>query len=334
VSWPTGISWEDAPAPQIRSLKPSDLLAAWPADFEDRYRSDVLTLAGEQEAVFPASGETLRFVRKSSADPANQLLDVARFLEQRYTALGVQTRRQSFVWRGIPQANLIAVLPGNAADHALKPVLMADHYDTAFCEDTFAKTKERVSAPGADDNDTAAATLLSAAALLRDTPHARDIWLVHLTGEEFPGDDLGARQLVSQFLREGQDIGGLVLMDMIGWHKSGDGLFQISAGDSAASLRIAAIAQGSALELAPRTMIPVVRSRFDDRSYIYNTDGLIFSDSGYPVILLNEHLNYLENLNRAGYHQTTDTSTKVDFGFASAIARVAIQTALSLSNAE
>jgi hypothetical protein len=156
---------------------------------------------------------------------------------------------------------------------------------------------------------------------------------VHLTGEEFPGDDLGARHLVSQLLSDGQDICGLVLMDMIGWHKSGDGVFQISAGDSDASLRLAGLALGSALALAPQSMVPVVRTRFDAHSYLYNTDGLTFSEAGYPVILFNEHLNYYENLNRAGYHQTTDTSAKVDFGFASAIARIAIQTAYSLANA-
>lgn len=332
LSWPGQVSWDSNSPAAPGPARPTDLVRAWPADFEDRYRQDVLTLAGQQEAVFAGSGETVRFVRKSSADPSNQLLELVRYLEERYTSLGVRTRRQSFVWRGIPQANLIAILPGTAPDHAARPVLMADHYDTAFCEDTFAKSGERVSAPGADDNDTAAATLLRAAEILKSLPHASDIWLVHLTGEEFPGDDLGARHLVSQLLSDGQDIGGLVLMDMIGWHKSGDGLFQISAGNSDASLRIAGLALGSALELAPRSMVPVVRTRFDERSYLYNTDGLTFSDAGYPVILLNEHLNYLENLNRAGYHQTTDTSAKVDFGFASAIARVAIQTAYSLSN--
>jgi hypothetical protein len=132
-------------------------------------------------------------------------------------------------------------------------------------------------------------------------------------------------------LREGQDIAGLVLMDMIGWHKSGDGLFQISAGNSDESLRIAELVQSTVTAAAPPSIVPVIRPRFDERSYLYNTDGVIFSDAGYPVVLLNEHLNYLENLNRSGYHQTTDTSAKVDFGFAQAIARIAIQTALSLS---
>jgi hypothetical protein len=333
VSWPRNVSWDGAPDAALDPLPPRNPIRSWPADFEETYRQDVLTLAGEQEAVFPVSGKTMRFTRKNSADSSNQLLDVVSYLEERYAVLGIPTYRQEFAWRGIPQANLIAVVQGSAPDHASKPVLMADHYDTAFCEDEFARSHHRISAPGADDNDSATAALLRAAEIFSSMRPRRDIWLVHLTGEEFPGDDLGARHLVSQLLTHGQDISGLVLMDMIGWRKRGEGVFQISAGDSQASLSIARLALGSALQIAPADMVPVLRPRFDERSYLYNTDGLIFSEHGYPVILMNEHLNYLENLNRPGYHQTTDTSAKIDFGFASSIARIAIQTAATLSDA-
>jgi hypothetical protein len=324
---------------QPKAQRPKNPISSFATDFDLRYADDLLSLDGEREATFDGSGAKVRFVRKNSADPDNQLFDLmtdkhmVAFLEARYASLGIKTWRQIFAWRGIPQANLIAVLPGTAPDHDRRPVLVADHYDTAFCEDVFATSKNRVSAPGADDNVSAVAALLRAAETLRDLPHDRDIWLVHLTGEEFPGDDLGARALASQLLAEGRDISGLLVMDMIGWHKRGDGLFQINAGASADSLEIAGMALGAAIELAPQNMVPVVRTRFDDHSYLFNTDAVIFSDSGFPVVLFNEHINYLENLNRAGYHQTTDTSAKIDFGFAASIARIAIQTALSLANA-
>jgi len=45
-------------------------------------------------------------------------------------------------------------------------VILADHFDTAFSEDTFAKTGKRVSNPGCDDNAFSTAVLLNAAALL------------------------------------------------------------------------------------------------------------------------------------------------------------------------
>ncbi len=76
---------------------------------------------------------------------------------------------------------------------------------------------------------------------------------------------------------------------------------------------------------------PRLRTRFDPKSYLYNTDGLQFSDMGYPVILINEKMNRLENLERTGYHDTQDTSRKIDWGYVTAVAKVAIETAARLS---
>ena len=57
----------------------------------------------------------------------------------------------------------------------------------------------RLAAAGADDNHSATAALMLAAPIfLRTRPAGRlgcDIWLVHLTGEEFPADCMGARHL-------------------------------------------------------------------------------------------------------------------------------------------
>ena len=153
---------------------------------------------------------------------------------------------------------------------------------------------------------------------------------MHLTGEEFPADDLGARHLVGGMLRDRQDIEGLVLMDMIGHRESADDkIFQVNPGDDEASLRMAKTAIDSAAGLT--RFEPKLRTRFDPRSYLYNTDGLIFSDAGYPVVYLNEHINRLENFWRKGYHHTTDNSKKMDWNYASDIGKVAIQTAAILA---
>ena len=57
----------------------------------------------------------------------------------------------------------------------------------------------RASAHGADDNHSGTAALLLAAedscSSRRASKLERDVWLVHLTGEEFPSDCLGARAL-------------------------------------------------------------------------------------------------------------------------------------------
>lgn len=330
LAWPGEIQWKRVPDALPPLPRRGAFIKTWPAAFTAAYQQDMLALDGEAEAVFPLSGRRIRFTAKSAADPGNQLGLLIEYLEERYRVLGIETRRHDFIWRGLPQANLIAVIPGALPAGLNRPVLMGDHIDTAFCEDEYDRTGRRVSAPGADDNVSATAALLSAAAILKDSKPLHDIWLVHLTGEEFPPDDLGARDFLSRLMKAKQEITGLVLMDLIGWRAGKDDIFQINPGDSKPSMRIAAEAFDAARTLKSRFR-PKLQPRFHPRSYLYNTDGLLFSDAGYPVILLNEHMNRLENLNRVGYHHTTDTSQKIDWMYVTTVAKTAIETVARLS---
>lgn len=332
IIWPPGILWQAETRSKVAPHDvPRTIISHWPPGLAGALQDDVGLLAGERDAVYPMSGRRLRFTRKNSADEQNQLEALFDYLEERYARLGLRMRRQRFTWRGIPQSNLIAVVPGTDRELSDRPLLMADHVDTAFCEDVFARSGIRVSTPGADDNAVATAALLRAAEVLPGARLRRDVWLVHLTGEEFPGDDLGARELVSEMLRARHDIAGLVLMDMIGHRSKGDRLFQINAGDLPDSLNMAGVALAVAHDVAAPDFTAVIRTRFDPRSYLYNTDGLIFSDAGYPVILLNEHINPLENLDRPGYHQSSDSPDQIDWAYATAIAKVAIETVARLA---
>ncbi|TMQ31871.1 MAG: Zn-dependent exopeptidase M28, partial [Planctomycetota bacterium] len=103
------------------------------------------------------------------------------------------------------ERDLILVIPGRDRKRA---VIMSDHYDTAYMEDHFSKehggTGARVAAAGADDNYSATAAMMLAAPIFlklsRQGKLACDIWLVHLTGEEFPADCLGARHLCQRLV--------------------------------------------------------------------------------------------------------------------------------------
>ena len=332
LTWPQDIGWKENWELLPQKHQAYNFVHSWPHDFTKKYKQDLLALDGERKARFPVSKRTVRFTAKSGADPNNQLGLFVAYLEERYKVLGLETRRQDFTWRGLPQANLVAVIPGSLPRAQNRPVLMADHIDTAYCEDVYLSTRQRVAAPGADDNVSATAALLRAAEMLKDSRPLHDIWLVHLTGEEFPPDDLGAREFLPRLLREKRDIGGLVLMDLIGWRAPGDKIFQVNPGDNQASMELAALAFAAARDL-DTGFTPVLRPRFDPRSYLYNTDGLLFSDVGYPVILFNEHMNRLENLNRVGYHHSTDNSRKIDFEYAAAVAKIAIATTSWLAHA-
>lgn len=158
------------------------------------------------------------------------------------------------------ERNILVVIPGKNRSEA---VVMGDHYDTAYMEDVYDKssggTGARISANGADDNFSATATLLLAAPIFlkmaKEGKLERDIWLIHLTGEEFPSDCLGARNFCERILKKSihlkidpnntidlskTEIMGVYVMDMIAHNndKNPD-VIQISPGKSAESLQLA-----------------------------------------------------------------------------------------------
>ena len=158
------------------------------------------------------------------------------------------------------ERNILVVIPGRNRKQA---VVFGDHYDTAYMEDIYDRGRggsgARLSANGADDNYSASSTLLQAAPLFlrlsKEGKLERDIWLIHLTGEEFPSDCMGARNFCQSLvekkirLKTGNDtftdlseteIIGVFIMDMIGHNRENDqDIFQISPGKSAASLYLA-----------------------------------------------------------------------------------------------
>jgi Peptidase family M28 len=274
----------------------------------------------------------------------------------------------------VRERNIIVRIPGKDSSQA---VIMADHYDTAYMYDLYeAKaggSGARVAACGADDNHSATAALLLAAPIFlklsKEGRLACDIWLVHLTGEEFPSDCLGARNLC-QALVEGNlkviekggsahDLGqvtcrGVYVADMIAHNNvHARDVFQIAPGEGKASAWLAYQAHianrhwndrvKEANKQEPRhganpfvrsidpKKIPAlcpylevtgqVRPDWDPRSTLYNTDGLIFSDAGVPVVLFME--NY--DIDRSGYHDTHDTMENIDLDYGSAVAAIFIE---------
>jgi hypothetical protein len=158
------------------------------------------------------------------------------------------------------ERDLIVIVPGRDRRRA---VIMADHYDTAYMADHYEKQQggsgARLAAAGADDNHSAtAALMLGAPVFLELSRKGRlgcDIWLIHLTGEEFPADCMGARHLC-QSLVEGTlrirladnrmkepanvRVQGVYVLDMVAHNNDHDrDVFQISPGMSRESMWLA-----------------------------------------------------------------------------------------------
>ncbi len=158
------------------------------------------------------------------------------------------------------ERDLVVVIPGRDRSRA---VIMADHYDTAYMEDTFGYAHgghgPRLSAAGADDNHSATAALMLGAESFLELSRAGklgcDVWLVHLTGEEFPSDCMGARHLAQQVVQGTLDlhlgdsrrhdlsrtrVQGVYVLDMVAHNNDRDrDVFQICPGTSRESMWLA-----------------------------------------------------------------------------------------------
>jgi Zn-dependent M28 family amino/carboxypeptidase len=158
------------------------------------------------------------------------------------------------------ERDIVMVIPGRNRKEA---VIMADHYDTAYMENVYdgrnGKKGARLAAAGADDNHSATAALMLGApvflALARAGKLDCDIWLVHLTGEEFPSDCMGARWLAQQAVQgslhlharddtehdlSSTRIRGVYVLDMIAHNNDrARNIFQITPGVGRDSLWLA-----------------------------------------------------------------------------------------------
>jgi hypothetical protein len=158
------------------------------------------------------------------------------------------------------ERDLLVVIPGRNRREA---VIMADHYDTAYMHDKYEKPLggcgARMSACGADDNHSATAAMMLAAPIFLELSRRGklgcDVWLVHLTGEEFPADCLGARALTERLVQrtlklelprgKSKDLSkttvrGLYVSDMIAHNNDRErDIFQISPGNDPGSMWLA-----------------------------------------------------------------------------------------------
>ncbi len=324
--WPP-LLWQNPPHSPTKIDDPLRI-GAFPSDFESRIRADLRIFSGVDSVTDVKTGVSRRFVKKGAFQPDHDLGHMVDYLEQRYARLGIKTERQPFVWRGIAQSNLLAKLPGTPRPDGkpLPKVILADHIDTAVEEDTFEKTGRRVTCPGADDNATATAVLLRTAELLRDLPRPADIWLVHLTGEEFPSDDLGAWRFAEKLITDRVDVRAIVISDYIGWHRTDSLDFQISPNRHPSSLRHAALALDAARKLAPPLHAHYV-PRHHQRNAVFQTDLQVFEFLGYPGLLFNERVDYSSTTEQNPYnHSSADTMSHVDVSFAATIAKVMMET--------
>ena len=179
--------------------------------------------------------------------------------------------------------NVTALIPATDGDGSI--IVVGAHYDS------------EAGSPGADDNATGVAAILSIAEAITALPERRHGVLLAFFDQEEEGK-IGSAALVRQLLNDGIDVHSMHSIDMAGWDSDGDRAIEIDAPDDwfPRYARIAA------------TMgIPVTRVTYD------SSDHVSFRDQGIPAICMGEAFQARDSSPHR--HRSTDTANTINHAY-------------------
>jgi hypothetical protein len=168
-------------------------------------------------------------------------------------------------------------------------------------------------APGADDNASGTVTVLEAARVLADYDFQKSIRFVLFAGEE--QGLLGSAHYAALAAANGDQILGVINLDMIGYDGNNDGRLEIHAGTMLNSQEIGTFVCRNfinwGLSLTPEYITSGSTSASDHASFWYN---------GYPAILLIEDFQDFT----PHYHTVNDVLSTLRQTYFEKIAKLAI----------
>jgi len=136
----------------------------------------------------------------------------AGHIEAAFQSMGMSVHRQTFEAFGVPVANLEAELLGIARPE--KILVIGAHYDTVR------------GSPGADDNGSGVAALLSLARLFREKPTPITLRFVAFANEEPPfyyTPEMGSFRYAAACKADGDQVVGMIALETMGYFRDEPG---------------------------------------------------------------------------------------------------------------
>lgn len=136
----------------------------------------------------------------------SELLAAAAYIQERFTAAGLTVESQPFKAEGRDVRNLIVQIPGG--DHAGEIVVIGGHYDSI------------PGSPGANDNASAVAAVVTLAERFAETKPKRTLRFVAFCNEEPPyfyTDAMGSLQYARRCQSNGDNIIAMISFDGLGY---------------------------------------------------------------------------------------------------------------------
>jgi hypothetical protein len=265
---------------------------------EERLQRDVVMLAGEI-----GERNTLHY---------SALQTAAVFIADRFSALGLPVREETYRAGDREVSNIMAEIRGIAHPHEI--VVIGAHYDSV------------ADSPGANDNASGVAALLELARLFRDAKAKRTIRLVAFVNEEPPyyrTELMGSMVHAQQARKRGEKVVAMLSLETIGCYSdlpksqkypAPFSLFYPDTGNF-----IAFVANFASRDLLHRTIgtfrktTPFPCEGLAAPEFITGigwSDHWSFWQAGYPALMVTDTAPF----RYPHYHEPADTAEKLDYG--------------------
>lgn len=242
-----------------------------------------------------------------------EALNAARdHIEAAFTRAGFTPKRETYSVSGVACSNVIAEIAGSSMQREI--VVVGAHYDSV------------VGSPGANDNASGTAALLSLARHFSTTKPARTLRFVAFVNEEppwFQTDDMGSRVHAKASRARGDDIVAMLSLETLGCYSD----LEDSQRYPAPILHLVYPSRGDFVafvsNLSSRSLLREVIGKFRESRTLPSEGGALpefvsgvgwsdhesFWREGYPAVMVTDTAVFRDT----NYHEKSDMAEAVDF---------------------
>jgi len=223
---------------------------------------------------------------------------------------GLQTDADYFTFSAsnYTTSNIIATIPGQVSPDRV--VIVCAHYDSY-------SNQAKTAAPGADDNASGTAAVMEIARILAGYQFDFTIKFIGFSAEEW--GLYGSKHYAQAARQRGEDILGVINMDMIGYADRLPEDLDLIVNDRSDWLGNKYVA--SATMYAPLAILQAINAS------VTGSDHSPFWDQGYSALLGIEDIP----LKNPYYHKPTDTVDTLNLDFATAVTRASLAAVAELA---
>ena len=267
-------------------------------------------LSGENEVTIGGQPYTINTRYSYSGEPVEK---ATQFVYEHFENLGLEVEYHNYNWAGYDLRNVVATKPGLTYPD--------DIYIICAHVDSISEWQHRYTyAPGADDNGSGVTAVMIAADILSQYDFDCSVRFVTFTGEEQGLH--GSHYYAQDAYNEGDNILGVLNLDMIAYDSDADSILELHAGTRSGSNSIANlfadVVDTYDINLVPEIITAGATNRSDHAS---------FWDYGYDAILAIEDWQDFTPY----YHTISDQLSSLNIPYFTEFVKASVGTVASMA---